>query len=143
MGAGVGLLISCETTDKAAAPGFVGFEAWAFPLPTSGNFLIRNFLLMVVGEYRTVADPEYRKVQVRGSHPSKTTKGGAASVIVMPQENKNLGQPPGPPLRLNNEVEYILRAFCDRVGGQETRLSGHRGQTKERPPTTSSGVAAT
>ena len=91
------------TITESAAPGFVGFEAWAFPLSASGNFLIRKIPVVVVAGDETVADPEFSKAQVRGSHPSKTAKGGAATVIVMSKKNEE----PGPALWASPQLGYI------------------------------------
>ena len=87
------MLPECTITESAA-PGFVGFEAWALPLSASGNFLIRKIPVVVVAGDETVADPEFSKAQVRGSHPSKTAKGGAATVIVMSKKNEEPGPAP-------------------------------------------------
>jgi hypothetical protein len=76
-----GLAQLCTATTEAAPP-FVTFEGWVPGTLVSGDFARVNFDSRV--ESMRLDQRIRTKIEARGAHPSKTAKGGAASVVEQP-----------------------------------------------------------
>ncbi len=101
--------LACSSTNEAAPP-FAVFERWA--PPTSSFVLIRRSSHVDSArepKFTSAKSPEYI---VRGTHPSKTAKGGAASVVVVHKVGQGLHSDAG----VFFEVFHVLKTAV-KAGG--------------------------